>query len=83
MIKFKFRPIKIVHHWGFLSGLKSILARSLNFLGYIEVLRTKLFCGELGMEGSRTYKIEKRITIFLESNEAARLYFLHLLLGVS
>lgn len=33
--------------------------------------------------GARTYKIEKRRTTFLESNDAARLHFLHLLFGVS
>jgi len=32
---------------------------------------------------TRTYNIENRRATFLESNEAARLYFLHLLLGKS
>jgi len=35
------------------------------------------------VEYTRTYNIENRRATFLESNEAARLYLLHLLLGKS
>lgn len=35
------------------------------------------------VELSITYKMENMMTIFLESNEAARLYLLHLFVGAS